>query len=300
MLTHLYNKTPTFKYKMVVNTINFFQSNTSVQKDLNKNKYPVASYDIYKSSLKDKIKSIHLVENFDIYHIAKLTSKPTVIFYLHGGGYVLGCMKIHYEFLNKVVEELNVQILMPDYPLSPQYTYQKTVAVVERAYLNLIEQYPDHDVVFMGDSAGGGLAIGLYHKLRQDHQPLPKKIIAISPCLDVALNNPEILAYLKTEPILKDLQGMQKIGQIYGEGNMTHPWVSPYYGDFTDIDNLSVFIGTNDILYPDCERLRQKMLEQNSSANFFVYENMCHCWMIYNSFEESQHAFEHLRNLINC
>lgn len=283
----------------MVNTINLFQSNTAVRKDLTNNKFPVPSYDIYKSVLRDKIRSIQLIEDFDIYHICKPSAKPIIIFYLHGGGYVLGCMKIHYEFLNKLVEELDVQISMPDYPLSPQYTYQKTIAIVEQAYLNLLKDYPDHDIVFMGDSAGGGLAIGLYHKLKQEQQTLPKKIIAISPCLDVALNNPEISHYIKNEPILKDIQGMQQIGQIYGEGDSTNPWVSPYYGDFTDIDHLSIFIGTNDILYPDCERLRQKLIEQNIYGNFFVYENMCHCWMIYNDFEESKHAFAQLEKMIN-
>ena len=299
MATYLYTTPPSLKYRIVVNTINFFQSKTAIQRDLSNNRLPIQSYDIYKSPLKYKIKSTTKIDIFDVHHIAHQDAKPVIVLYLHGGGYISGFMKIHYDFINKLVDELNVQVIIPDYPLAPSYTYQTTINMIEESYLAILQDYPDHQIILMGDSAGGGLALALYLKLKQTTKRLPKKIIAICPCVDIALDDPKILEYLKVEPILKDLDGIQQIAEIYAEGDHKNPLVSPYYGDFSGIEDLTVFIGTNDILYPDCERFRAKLEASNIQHNFFVYQNMCHCWMLYNEFDESRHAFEHISAILN-
>lgn len=298
MPIYFYTGAPSWKYRIIVGAISLLQSKTAVQRDLVKNKFPIPSYDIYKSILKSKIKKTTKIESFEIHHITHQDAKPTIVIYLHGGGYVSGSMKIHYDFINKLIDELKIQVIIPDYPLAPSYTYQKTIQMIEESYFSVLQEYPDHQIILMGDSAGGGLALALYLKLKQADKPLPNKIIAISPCVDVALDHPEISDYLKIEPILKDLDGIQKISEIYAEGDYQNPLVSPCYGDFSGIQDLSIFIGTNDILYPDCEKFRLKLEQSQIPNNFFIYQNMCHCWMLYNDFEESRHAFEHISNLL--
>ena len=300
MPIYFYSEPPTLKYRIVVNTINFFQSKYAVQRDLMKNKYPIPSYNIYKSVLKYKIQLSSKVSGFDVHHVSNSEPQPMTVLYLHGGGHISGSMKIHYDFLNKLIDVLNVNVVIPDYPLVPDYTYQDTLQMIEETYLSMLQDYPDHQIVLMGDSAGGSLSLALYLKLKQLGKRLPDKVVVISPCLDAALDHPDIVKYLQIEPILKDLDGIHKIGEIYTEGDYKNPLVSPYYGDFSGIKDLNIFIGTNDILYPDCEKFRQK-LEKNKIPNkFFVYQNMCHCWMLYNDFEESKHAFAHIQNILQC
>ena len=44
----------------------------------------------------------------------------------------------------------------------------------------------------MGDSAGGGLALGLEETLSLNNKQLPAKTILISPWLDTSMTNPKI------------------------------------------------------------------------------------------------------------
>lgn len=54
----------------------------------------------------------------------------------------------------------------------------------------------------MGDSAGGGLALGLALALKTENITQPKDIILLSPWLDVTLSNEDIPKYESSDPIL--------------------------------------------------------------------------------------------------
>jgi len=50
---------------------------------------------------------------------------------------------------------------------------------------------PD-DLIMMGDSAGGGFALALAQKLKNESIDQPAQIILLSPWLDITLTNPDI------------------------------------------------------------------------------------------------------------
>jgi len=54
----------------------------------------------------------------------------------------------------------------------------------------------------MGDSAGGGLALSLLLRLRDQSIPLPAAAVALSPWTDLALTAPSLRFNLAADPIV--------------------------------------------------------------------------------------------------
>src|SRR5699024_1055480 len=101
-----------------------------------------------------------------------------------------------------IVKDTGYTVIMPDYPLTPKYYYKDVYNMVEPLYKEIIAKVGSDNVILMGDSAGGGLALGLYEKLAEDAIELPIKTILISPWLDVRLENQDIQEIEKRDTIL--------------------------------------------------------------------------------------------------
>ena len=57
----------------------------------------------------------------------------------------------------------------------------------------------------MGDSSGGGMALGLADALREEGIEQPDEIIALSPWLDIANENPEIPDLEPLDPMISQI-----------------------------------------------------------------------------------------------
>lgn len=298
MTIYQYKKSPTLKYRLARKIVDLATDKNNINIGFEKNKFPSKSLNVKKSSLQEKVKSIYAINGFEIIHVSSKKPDPTVIFYLHGGAYINGILKEHYDFLNKLVDKTNVQMVIPDYPMTPDYNYKNSYPVVEQAYEELLKTSSSENIIFMGDSAGAGYALGLYLKLKESNRPLPKSIVVISPWLDVSMENTEIYKYLIKEPMLKDLNGIQRAGRLYSDGDRYNPLVSPIYGNFKGAPPIHIFIGSNDICYPDSIKFYQQLQDQNVESNLYDYKDMMHCWLLVQSFKESKHAFKKIVNII--
>ena len=232
------------------------------------------------------------VEKFQNRKIFIITPKETqninkAIFYFHGGAYVQEATNMHWEFIQKLAVDANAIIYMPDYPLTPQYTYKDVYNMVEPFYEEYVTNINKRNsniknVIVMGDSAGGGLALGLMEKLSNSNKEsiLPNKIILISPWLDVRLNNPEIDSVQKDDIVLSKT-GLQIVGEHYsGNDGINSYLVNPIEGDMSKLSNITIMTGKKDILNPDVHRLAEIAKKQGILINIKEYENAYHVWFI--------------------
>ena len=60
-----------------------------------------------------------------------------------------------------------------------------------------------------------------------------------------------------------------------------HPWVSPVFGNFSGIDNLHVFFGSDEILQPDDLFLKEVYEKAGKVGNFREYEGMFHTFPMF-------------------
>ncbi len=208
------------------------------------------------------------------------TTNNKKILYFHGGAYVAETSNEHWKFLSKLVNETKSTIIVPDYPLTPKYNYKDVFRMVIPLYKEIIEKVDTDNLILMGDSAGGGLSLALYEKLNEEKVEVPNKTILISPWLDVRLNNQEIP---KFEPYDKELnkENLKLAGIAYAsEDGMDNYLVNPIDGNLEGLKNITIYIGTNDILNPDVHKLEENAKKVGSIIDVKEYEDKGHIWFI--------------------
>jgi monoterpene epsilon-lactone hydrolase len=202
------------------------------------------------------------------------------ILFFHSGAYVMNFSYFHWKLMAKLVRQTGCRITAPDYPLLPDYIYKERLQQGERLYRDLLKHIAPENIILMGDSAGGNLALSLAQKMAADGRPPTGQIILLSPWLDVSMSNSEMKEIDKRDPILS--LNENELGQMHaGDRDMKDYLVSPLYIDISDLGRISIFTGTDDILNADARLFKEKAAATGININYFEYRNMVHDWILF-------------------
>ena len=219
----------------------------------------------------------------------KLNASGKHVIYLHGGAYVNSFAPQHWTFMSKLVEAVNCTVTAPNYPHAPEYYVHDVFALMLPLYKELAAVAGASNITLMGDSSGGGISLALAQRLREDGLDQPGQIILLSPWLDATLSHPDILALDKIDPFL-GVEGLKYGGEVYARDVDPRCYlVSPVYGSLKDLAPITLFIGTRDILLPDCRKLRNQAAAERVPLDYREYDEMVHDWML-GPLPEAKHA----------
>ncbi|WLS07859.1 alpha/beta hydrolase [Shinella sumterensis] len=99
------------------------------------------------------------------YRPAAVTT-DTRLFYIHGGGFVVGSLDSHDAICAEIAEAAGAELLAIDYRLSPEHVWP---AAFEDCWAVLVDLLlRPGGIVVIGDSAGGNLAAGIVMKARDE------------------------------------------------------------------------------------------------------------------------------------
>jgi epsilon-lactone hydrolase len=176
------------------------------------------------------------------------------VLYLHGGGYIEEVGANHWALIKELAVRGRSRVVVPVYPLAPRGTAGSFLPGLT-ALARTLTSGSHLPAVFMGDSAGGGLALAATQRLRDEGEAVPDRLLLISPWLDALLGNPEIKQIQPYDPMLA-VEPLRWTGALWaGELAPSHPAVSPLNGGVTGLPPIEVYVGTRDILLPDARRL---------------------------------------------
>lgn len=222
-----------------------------------------------------------------------------VILYFHGGAYVAEATTLHWDFLEKLANDTKSTIVMPDYPLTPKYTYKDVFNMVEPLYKEIISKVDAKNLVMMGDSAGGGITLALAEKISQNNIQLPSKTILISPWLDVTLTNEKIKEVQKNDRDLnKEKLLIAGISYARDEEGMKSYLVNPINGPLSKLKNVIIYTGTYDILNPDTHLLQEKAKKEGIDIQIKEYEQAPHIWIINNINKQDELQLKAYQDLV--
>jgi len=241
-----------------------------------------------KGFLPKRIRRSYLVnlQTFNGEFIATFENKKKAtnnhIIFFHGGAYIFKTTPGHWRLSENIIKRSFCRMTHVDYPLAPQHNYKETFNMVSGAYELLINQYPEDNFIFMGDSAGGGLALAFAQKLiKEKHKKLPARIILLSPWLDLTMSNPAIKKLEESDHILT-VKMLQYAGMKYSNGEKQDQYLlSPINGEFIDLPKTIVFYGTEELFYADCIRLKSMIDSNSQNIIFREYQKMQHDWSIF-------------------
>lgn len=209
----------------------------------------------------------------------KEESSYTVL-YLHGGAYTEEILPFHLSFCKHLAERINAYVLIPIYPLAPNHIWSETYELLMKLYAEMLEERKK-SITFMGDSAGGGLAIAFCQYLKSLDLVLPDHLIGLSPWVDVSMTDSDYEPYRPLDPML-DVPGLQAIGRAWaGDLDVRDPRISPMFGDTHGLPRTLLFTGTREIFYPDICAFYEKMLKDGCDVELVVGEGMNHVYPLY-------------------
>ncbi|MBD6951814.1 alpha/beta hydrolase, partial [Staphylococcus aureus] len=208
-------------------------------------------------------------------------------------------LKIHFEFIDELAETLNAKVIMPVYPKIPHQDYQATYVLFEKLYHDLLNQVADSkQIVVMGDSAGGQIALSFAQLLKEKHIVQPGHIVLISPVLDATMQHPEIPDYLKKDPMVGVDGSVFLAEQWAGDTPLDNYKVSPINGDLDGLGRITLTVGTKEVLYPDALNLSQLWSAKGIEHDFIPGYYQFHIYPVFPIPERRRFLYQ-VKNIIN-
>ncbi|KAI5956387.1 hypothetical protein KGF54_000862 [Candida jiufengensis] len=217
------------------------------------------------------------------------SKKDPIIIYLHGGGYYIETQPSQLESLLSIYylldkeNQSNLSILHLDYKLASNgHILTTQLYQLAETYKKLTEEDGNSNIILMGDSAGGNLAITFLQYLKQQKQKQktnnlniiwPKSLILISPWCKIhpePHNNTKGWSYFENSK--RDMiqyrffQEVDRQKAIIGDLNhmdlLVSPGNLPYkYSDWDDIPTLTQRGNSIFVIMGEHEVFRDDILE---------------------------------------
>ena len=208
--------------------------------------------------------------------------KRRLILYLHGGAFIYPPVFFHWRFLHDLCLRTHCDALLPVYPKSPEYTCEFSVKTLLDFYKSLSDSKQYDEIHFVGDSAGACLCLVLAQEAHKNGWQKPTTTTLLSPCVDLSHTREADMRALQDKDTMLQLDRVIMLNAIWqGDLPVKHPWVSPVFGDFSDVDNLYVYYGSNEILQPDDLFLKETYEKTGKTGHFYEYEGMFHTFAMF-------------------
>lgn len=197
------------------------------------------------------------------------------VYHLHGGAFTVGSSTSYSEFCGRLAKDLRATVYCPDYPLAPEHLFPKALEDCINGFEALLSG-DSGPWVLSGDSCGGNLATALCQNLMARSRPLPKAVYLISPYLDLTHSGRSV-----TERDARDVfvraEGMAATARCYlGDADPSDPRASPLFGAFQSFPSTLIQVGSEEVLFSDAERLKERLDEVGVEAILEEWEGMIH------------------------
>ena len=203
------------------------------------------------------------------------------LLYLPGGSYCEQPVIQHWQFCDRMAREADVTSVMAVYKKAPDYTFEAAYEYLTELWKELTAEINPRNITLMGDSAGGGLALGFAEYLNEIKLPQPGQIILFSPWLDISMETeiPEELD--RCDPSLS-ADGLRQMGKNWAGTADVHDYrLSPINGDLSGLAPITVYFGTHEIFILDGRRFRKLCNEKGISINYIEGNKMNHGYPLY-------------------
>lgn len=211
---------------------------------------------------------------FELNTVTPPVTVKRVIIYLHGGGYVNPIAAQHWQLIAQLSVETGAIVLVPRYGLAPKHSVAEALEFVSKVFARAKEH--NLEIIFAGDSAGGGLAVASIQQLGIG--PEVAKLVLISPWLGSDFDHPDLPVVEKHDPWLIP-DDLREIAAAWsGVNNSRDPRVAPVLGKLAGFPKTFLMIGGWDVLLFDARELRSRLSDAGVDHRYEEIKNVLHVY----------------------
>jgi acetyl esterase len=240
-----------------------------------------------------------------IYLPKKRRNRASLMLYMHGGGFVVGCSE-DTDYITRTLCHSNQMVVVSvNYRLAPETVFPGALIDCEAALEFAMEQSSELGIdptslYLAGDSAGANLAVAIYQRVQRYRSSI-KGLIVLAPWLDMEVEKYDSYNRLAPTGVVFDAAfiGFAR-GAYVGFEEWKNPLVSPLFSSIADLPLTIALIGTDDPLLDQTLRLKQRALESGcNQIEIEVYPNMPHCFYSFpNLFSEEQDCYKRIFDFV--
>lgn len=207
------------------------------------------------------------------------------VLYVHGGGYLVGSAYGSRPMAGVLTTCSAQPVLVPDYRLAPEHRYPAAVDDVQASYAWAAAKVGDPArLTVVADSSGAGLVMSLLHRLRLAGDPMPGKVVLLSPWVDLECRfldeeseaDPQATA-------VRDQVGMC-VPTYLGEVAPDDPAVNALHADLSGLPPMLIQAGTGDFVLRDAKELAARATAYGVDAQLELYPANTHVFQLFWSF----------------
>ena len=202
-----------------------------------------------------------------------------LILYFHGGGYVFGAPETHQAMIARLCALTGLRAVLPRYRLAPEHPFPAAPDDALAAY-RAVMHHPG-GVILGGDSAGGGLVLGLLGQVLAQGLPLPLGCFAFSPLTDMTFSGDSVRANARAEAVLP-VERIADMSRMYLNGAAADdPRASPLRAAFRGAPPVWLAVGDTEILFDDSRRMAAHLMAEDVDVTCVIERDMPHVWPIF-------------------
>jgi acetyl esterase/lipase len=205
---------------------------------------------------------------------------PSVsILYLHGGGYIAGVPETYRSMVGTVCRELDADAFLARYRLAPEHRYPAALEDAVAAYRMMLGRGTDpRRIAVVGDSAGGGLALATVQRLRDEGDPMPAAVVALSPFADLTCTSASMSRFDGVDAMLTKRQLEFGAAAYLGGTDAATPGASPVFGDFAGFPPLLLTAADDELLLDDSLTVADRAERAGVSVELIQRSGVLHVW----------------------
>lgn len=222
-----------------------------------------------------------------------------VIFYIHGGGWVMGDYQTHERLVNSLSEETGAAVVFPVYEPSPEAQFPQTTddlyAVLEYMVENAAEyNFDTGNLIVAGDSVGGNMAIAMALMAKQNgNRPKIRFMLLLYPVTDASFETKSYHIFADGPWLTR--KAMQWFWDAYApeKRDRNNILACPLLAKPEDLQELPpalIITDENDVLRDEGEDFARKLNDAGVEAVCVRFNGTIHDFMMLDALKDSEQS----------
>lgn len=240
----------------------------------------------------------------------ELYASRRVLFYIHGGSFVAGSRASYRGFCSILANRTFSRVVVPEYRLAPTYAFPAAIEDIQAVFRALFteeqialsldstvdengnKQDSSPEFIIVADGAGSSIAMALLLNLRERYRNCIKKVILLSPWLNLSSSSASFEQKKSQDEIISK-EVLQQSADVYTyASNLENPLVSPLLATKEQLQGFpSTYIqmGEKEILLEDAKNFNLLLKECGVDSKLEIFPEMMHLFQLAEGYLSASH-----------